>query len=141
VCDDALVVKQCLNGFCMQNTKTNVTSCKCKPTHTGPLCEVPVCLDYCKNGGMCDDGFGNTYEFEINSTRVAHLTCRCVPDTRYFGANCQFDRCFEQLNSCPSNCFVSSNCSCLCGTACDQSYCNNGKGACYSDEDGKLSCK
>lgn len=123
----------------MNNTLTNEIRCKCKPTHTGSQCDVPVCLNYCKNGGMCNDNLGNKYDFAISSADVAQLTCKCTSD-RYVGPQCGFDKCFSQVPTCRSNCTLNTNCECLCDSKCDQYYCGN-NGVCLRDQDDNLACK
>lgn len=131
---------QCLNGACLTHTETKKSICFCKPSHTGALCERPLCLDYCYNNGYCNDGFGTEYDFEkfLEKSYSSNLTCSCSSE-RFTGDRCQFDKCYGKVDKCPSNCTLSSNCECLCGTECDKSFCN-AAGTCVSVNN-KLACQ
>lgn len=138
--NDSLSAKQCLNGYCLRNTETNEYTCKCKPSHTGGLCDRPVCLDYCYNGGGCDDGLGIEYNFDIDSTLTTNLSCLCPSGNRYYGARCEFDACYESRDKCSKFCWMDNSCNCNCNLDCDNTYCNK-VGLCVLDDNELLACK
>lgn len=136
--NDSLFAPQCLNGYCLRNTITNEYMCKCNPSHMGALCERPKCLDYCYNGGGCDDGLGNVYEFDVDSNKIANLSCLCPSGDRFYGSRCEFDKCFE--SNCSKSCWLDNNCQCQCNAQCDETFCNK-QGKCGLDSNDKLVCK
>ena len=124
--------RQCLNnGKRIKNIVNNEEKCLCGPKHHGSLCEKPLCLDYCYNGGNC------TLEFN-STTSISILKCKCSSQ-RFYGDKCQFDSC-ENRNECPENCYLDSSCNCKCGYECDRTYCNRNNGTCV-DVNGSVGCR
>lgn len=128
----------------MRNTQTNEYSCKCNPGHKGALCELTECLDYCYNGGACNDGLGNQYEFELETNKTANLSCICPKETKYtekrfYGARCEFDKCYEEAKKCPADCWLDPSCKCNCKKDCDDTFCAK-LGTCGLDPKGQLAC-
>ena len=101
----------------------------------------PICKDYCYNDAECSDGLGlfNTETDSFNTTEI-NKSCKCTSE-RFSGERCEFDKCFDKINTCPANCTLDAQCKCLCGQECDAYYCNNKKGMCYENTKGHLSCK
>lgn len=127
------LAKQCKNGACLKDSRTNKTFCYCKPTFSGALCEKSVCSDYCYNGGKCNAYLENSTNYDDYLIRnySARLTCECQNE-RFSGDRCEFDKCFDKRDSCPSNNFLSSNCECITGKDCDKAICNN-NGKCINE--------
>lgn len=139
---DTLTQLQCTsNGYCMRNTMTSEYMCKCNPGHTGALCEQPSCLNYCYNGGACNDGLGAQYQFELETNRTVNLSCVCPSGSRFYGSRCEFDKCFEEAKNCSAKnkCWLDDNCMCNCNEKCDATFCNK-LGKCELDSRGDLSC-
>lgn len=124
----------CINGECVINPATKQPTCKCNKTHTGALCERPVCLEYCLNDGVCSDGLN------ANQTNEVSLSCDCSnPNNRYTGDRCQFDKCYEQVQKRQPNCYVNDTCVAVCGKECNLEYCT-GQGVCL-EQNYQLTCK
>lgn len=137
--DETEFGQQCKNnGICLQHYVSKEPKCQCLPLFVGSLCEKPVCQDFCKNNGICNDGLNTEYDFEWNSTLIANLSCTCRSD-RFAGKTCEFDKCSKKINSSMSSCYLDSSCNYLCNEECDRAYCKS-NGVCYSDG-GNLACK
>ncbi|CAF0983338.1 unnamed protein product [Brachionus calyciflorus] len=139
ICDDKNN-KQCQNGTCLKDTRTNKQFCKCKPTHEGALCENEICSKYCYNNGSCSNGFTESTLFEnyLSINYTMNFTCKCQSD-RFSGDKCEFDLCADKVSSCPVQVYSNSKCECIVGNECDKEHCNS-KGNC-TRENGKVACK
>lgn len=127
ICDvSSIEASQCQNGgVCLQhNTTTSIIKCKCKGGYSGPLCNVPPCLNHCYNNGYC--------EYENN-----RMKCSC--SERFTGDKCQFDKCIHKVGECGPSSYMTDSCECVRGHECDKKYCKN-NGKCF-DNNGQLGCK
>lgn len=67
------------SDFWIRDFLSGTPTCRCLAGFTGPNCNKPTCLNYCKNGGNCTVSRGN------------QPTCSCL--TEYLGDQCQYSEC------------------------------------------------
>ena len=142
--NDTSQYSQCVNGACIHHiNQTTDFKCECEPGYGSALCEIPICKDYCYNGGQCSDGLG-VFNAQTNAytNAKARLQCNCVDNQRFSGVRCEFDKCFKEIkeDKCGRNCTLDSSCHCLCGIECDAYHCNKQSGVCV-EKDNQLACK
>ena len=103
-----------------KSTQPSQRTCLCTSTRfNGRKCENYLCVNYCKNEGVCE---------VADST---NLKCKC-PNSRFTGKQCEIDLC-ENLDCIRNSCVLSfsqtvKEFKCYCSNLCNSVYCNgNGK--------------
>ena len=143
----------CNFGECWVDVTTNITACRCPPTHRGAFCEHHICEGYCYNNAACSvsnatmssstpSANGKT-KTDVATAAAAQLRleCKCLSD-RYYGYKCEWDRCDNQTRTtCTGACYMADKtCTPLRAKECDDAYCS-GKGKCIADTKDKLACQ